>query len=268
MVDIPYIFVYGSLRFGFELNHFLKNSRFVGLGLVEGYKMYDLGSYPGVVRGDSVVHGEVYEINDELLNVLDEVEDYRGSPDDLYIREKVRVYFDDKRKYYLDNVYIYVYNQDITGRDVIVDGDYSKYVGTSAIFNYFAYAENTNDEILKARGVTKIFKKIPVYLPDYKIVFNVECKWGYCANLTKYENGRVCGYLLMILEDELNLLDSAEKHLVRYIREVFKVYDNNGKEYYACAYVAPNISGEHNPTDEYKRYILEGLKGHCISSGL
>lgn len=47
-----FIFVYGSLRYGFELHHYLRKARFVGLGYAENYDMYDLGGYPGVAKGD------------------------------------------------------------------------------------------------------------------------------------------------------------------------------------------------------------------------
>jgi len=268
---IPYLFVYGSLRFGFELNHFLRNSRFVGLGFAEGFKMYDLGNYPGVVKGDGIIHGEVYEVSDETLRILDQVEDFNGSPDDLYVREKIKVYFDYKRRYSLDNVNIYVYNQTIEGREVIEDGDYSKYAGMPVILNYFAYAENTNEEILKQRGVTKIFKKIPAILRGYKIVFNTPCRWGYCANLKTEEKGKVCGYIYLMLESELNSLDKAEKHLIRYMRDVVKVEDENNNVYFAYTYLSPSEEGEFEPSHEYVNYILQGIKSgwkNCISSGL
>jgi gamma-glutamylcyclotransferase (GGCT)/AIG2-like uncharacterized protein YtfP len=271
VVKITYIFVYGSLRFGFELNHFLKNSRFVGLAFTEGFKMYDLGAYPGVVKGDGVIYGEVYEIDDELLRKLDEVEDYTGSPSDLYVREKIRVYFDPKRRYYLDNVNIYVYNQDISGREVIDEGDYAKYVGMPVLVNYFAYAENTNEKVLLQRGVRTILKKIPAILEDYKIIFDTPCRWGYCANLKEEKGDKVCGYIYVMLENELNALDKAEQHLIKYIRDVVKVKDNIGKEYYAYVYVS-SPGEEHKPTEEYLNIIIEGLKSgwgdKCKSAGL
>ncbi|BFH72601.1 gamma-glutamylcyclotransferase [Sulfurisphaera javensis] len=269
---MPYLFVYGSLRYGFELHHLLSNSRFVGLAFTEGYKMYDLGSYPGVIKGDGIIYGEVYEVDEDTINLLDRVEDYRGRPDDLYIREKTKVYFDDKRKYSLSDVYIYVYNQDISGRDLIDEGDYSKYVRMPVILNYFAYAENTNEEVLRQRGVKKILKKINAIAYGYKMIFNIPCRWKYCANLIEDEKGKVCGYIYVMHEDELNTLDKAEQHLVKYMREVIKVIDEKGKEYYAYAYVSPDKGNQEKPSEEYLSLIIQGLKrgwgNNCISSGL
>ena len=269
---MPYIFAYGSLRYGFELHGLLKNSRFVGLAFTEGYKMYDLGSYPGVVRGEGVIYGEVYEIDNEIIALLDKVEDYRGRPDDLYVREKTKVYFDDRRRYSLSDVYIYVYNQDISGRDQIEEGDYSKYVRMPVILNYFAYAENTNEDILKQRGLKTILKKINTIAKGYRMIFNIPCRWGYCANLVEDPSGKICGYIYVMLEDELNALDKAENHLVKYMREVVKVEDEEGKEYYAYAYVSSDKELKGKPSEEYLNLIKQGLKkgwgNNCITSGL
>ncbi|MEM1600103.1 MAG: gamma-glutamylcyclotransferase [Sulfolobaceae archaeon] len=267
-----YIFVYGSLRYGFELHHIIAKSRFVGLGYIEGYEMYDLGNYPGVIKGDGIVWGEVYEIDDNLIKFLDEVEDYKGSPDDLYIRNKTRVYFDQRRKYYLDDVYFYIYNREVNRREKIEDGDYSTWSGMPVIVNYFAYAENTNEKVLRQRGVENIINEIPAYLKGYKMIFNIPCKYGYCANLIEDQNGKICGYLQKVFLHTLNSLDKAEQHLVKYMREIVKVYDKNDKEYFAFIYVSDYKENAKSPSREYVNIIKEGLRrkwgDECISTGL
>ncbi|MEM3306074.1 MAG: gamma-glutamylcyclotransferase [Saccharolobus sp.] len=267
-----YIFVYGSLRYGFELHHIIAKSRFVGLGYIEGYEMYDLGNYPGVIKGDGIVWGEVYEIDDNLIKFLDEVEDYKGSPDDLYIRNKTRVYFDQRRKYYLDDVYFYIYNREVNRREKIEDGDYSTWSGMPVIVNYFAYAENTNEKVLRQRGVENIIDEIPAYLKGYKMIFNIPCKYGYCANLIEDQNGKICGYLQKVFLHTLNSLDKAEQHLVKYMREIVKVYDKNDKEYFAFIYVSDYKENTKSPSREYVNIIKEGLRrkwgDECISTGL
>lgn len=269
---LVYLFVYGSLRYGFELHHILKNSRYIGLGYIEGYKMYDLGHYPGIIRGDGIVWGEVYEIDYDTLNFLDEVEDYRGTQEDLYIREKTTVYFDTRRKFKLNDVYVYIYNQPIIDREEIINGDYSSWVGMPILVNYFAYAENTNLDILRQRGVNKILKEIKATLLGYRMIFNVPCKYGVCANLIEDSNGKICGYIYQLTLDSINSLDKAEEHLIKYVREMFKVIDENGKEYYAIGYVYKSSENQKEPKLEYINIILKGLsrlwKNECISSGL
>lgn len=267
-----YIFVYGSLRYGFELHHYLKRSRFVGLGYAENYEMYDLGGYPGVVKGEGRVWGEVYEIDATTLGLLDQVEDYKNQEDDLYVREMTSVYFDEKRQFKLDGVYIYRYNQLIKDREQIPSGDYPRWVGMPVILNLFAYAENTNYEVLTSRGVKEILREVNTILPGYKMVFNVPCKYGMCANLEKDQNGKICGYTYTLLEDYLNTLDKAEGHLIRYVRRTVKVMDEQKREYFALTYVSDQTEGNSQPTEEYKNIILRGLnrrwKGGCISTGL
>lgn len=59
---IERVFVYGTLRKG-DFNHPLitrVGGIFVGTEWIDGYQMYHLGGFPGVVRGKGKVFGEVY----------------------------------------------------------------------------------------------------------------------------------------------------------------------------------------------------------------
>jgi len=76
------MFLYGTLRKGeandiydLAVDHGLTAPRFVGPATVRG-RLYDFGKYPGLVSASDggPVIGEVYEIEDELRAVLDEVE--------------------------------------------------------------------------------------------------------------------------------------------------------------------------------------------------
>jgi gamma-glutamylcyclotransferase (GGCT)/AIG2-like uncharacterized protein YtfP len=82
-MDKNRVFVYGTVRRGGvrAMDDLFPGARFVGGGEVSG-RLYDLGEYPGLQLGgsDSQVVGEVYEIDDETLNKLDDIEassDYR-----------------------------------------------------------------------------------------------------------------------------------------------------------------------------------------------
>ncbi len=254
-----YVFVYGSLRYGFELHHLIAKSRYVGLGFVEGYIMYNLGGYPGVVKGDGIVWGEVYEVNSETLRKLDEVEDFEGLEDDLYVRERTRVYFDQKRRFFQDDVNIYRYNQEVRDKELIPEGDYSARMGMPKLVNYFAYAENTNPKVLRERGVNRIEREIRAVLRGYKLIFNVKCRYGLCANLVEQEGEKVCGYLYLMTIEQLNHLDKHERHLLRYMREVVPVEDDLGNKYFAIVYMVNDSSPVGEPGDEYRRIMEEGI---------
>ena len=63
------------------------DSKFVAPAKVSG-SLYDLGEYPGLVLGQSnaPVIGEVYEVDDDLLNELD---DFEASSN--YLRKQVEI---------------------------------------------------------------------------------------------------------------------------------------------------------------------------------
>ena len=71
------VFVYGTLRRGGAgaMSIRFPNSQFIADAKVSG-SLYDLGAYPGVLlnESNSLVIGEVYEVDDEILNKLDEIE--------------------------------------------------------------------------------------------------------------------------------------------------------------------------------------------------
>lgn len=73
------VFVYGSLKQGFgNHKHFLENQRFLGRAVTHenGYKMFSLGGFPGVIRAKNVLHvvGELYEVDSKCLAALDRLE--------------------------------------------------------------------------------------------------------------------------------------------------------------------------------------------------
>lgn len=83
------MFVYGSLKNGFGNNHLLMNSKFVRKDLTKEptYTMFSFGGFPGIVRGESCISGELYEVDDDTLSNLDALES-NGS---FYQRELVKL---------------------------------------------------------------------------------------------------------------------------------------------------------------------------------
>src|SRR6267143_172933 len=71
------VFVYGTLRSGGAgaMSIRFPTSKFIADAKVSG-SLYDLGAYPGVLlnESNSMVIGEVYEVDDEILNKLDDYE--------------------------------------------------------------------------------------------------------------------------------------------------------------------------------------------------
>ncbi|MDG0024068.1 gamma-glutamylcyclotransferase family protein [Trinickia sp. Y13] len=87
-----YVFVYGTLRAG-EINdiwqaaarHEIAAPRLIGRSVVSG-RLYDFGDYPGLVPDETAgpVSGDVYEIEDALVPVLDRIEGVQPGVDSLF----------------------------------------------------------------------------------------------------------------------------------------------------------------------------------------
>lgn len=83
------VFVYGTLRRGHGNHRLLTTSEYIGVAVLEGYRMVSLGGFPAIFKGekDDVVMGEVYYVTQPVLNDLDRLEGFnRQSPSthDLY----------------------------------------------------------------------------------------------------------------------------------------------------------------------------------------
>lgn len=85
------VFVYGTLKRGFGNNVLLANSLYLDTGKVENYALKysygDIGFPVMFKRKNNIVYGELYAVDENVLNDLDELEG-EGS---LYHRKKVRV---------------------------------------------------------------------------------------------------------------------------------------------------------------------------------
>lgn len=94
MDNMNSVFVYGTLKKGFNNDHLLKGEELIGEAKANGLRMFVVGSglYPAVIKSDptDVVHGEVYRVNDEVLKRLDRLE---GVPS-LYTRDLIKVKMD------------------------------------------------------------------------------------------------------------------------------------------------------------------------------
>lgn len=106
------IAVYGSLRKELPLSGVLRSEKFIGYGKVEGTIQPVGGAFfPGFIEGsNSKVIVEVYEVTEEVLNRLDNIEGYyQDVPEQsMYIRKKILVDLDDSKKPIIS--YIYVWN--------------------------------------------------------------------------------------------------------------------------------------------------------------
>ena len=119
------VFVYGTLRRGSAraMSNRFPGSRFIAEAKVSG-RLYDLGAYPGLLldESNSPVIGEVYEVDDQILQELD---DFEASSD--YLRKQVEIALDTDRR----RCWIYEPNpESYSLRTLITSGDWIEYAKT------------------------------------------------------------------------------------------------------------------------------------------
>lgn len=114
------IFVYGTLRHG------QANARRFGLlepvetdVVLDGFDMFDLGWFPGIVPGAGSVVGDVFEIDPNTQ--LGPLDAYEGYPS-LYTRQVVDV--DDGVDTIYHGVSVYVYNNSTQGAAQVLGGNW------------------------------------------------------------------------------------------------------------------------------------------------
>lgn len=119
------VFVYGTLRRGGAqaMSKSFPSSKFIANAKVSG-SLYDLGAFPGLLldESNSLVTGEVYEVDDEILNRLDDME---ASSD--YWRKQVEISLGTYRR----TCWIYAPNpQSYSLHTLITSGDWIEYATT------------------------------------------------------------------------------------------------------------------------------------------
>ncbi len=118
------VFVYGSLMRGYGNHGLLEESTYLGRASVEKLSLHSLGSFPAAIpsdRDDSVVHGEVYSVDDSTLARLDRLE---GHPT-FYERQVVELQGLEK---VATNVSMYVYQGEVSRH--CPSGDWRDYHAT------------------------------------------------------------------------------------------------------------------------------------------
>ncbi len=134
MNDKNFVFVYGTLRAGDCRAGVLGTQGMVcDEAYVNDFQLLDIGSFPGVMRGEGRVRGEMHAIDKGTLAILDGIEGYREDDPNhsLYVRESVPVL--DNEDTQVGNAWIYIFNTEGVGRrralPIIESGDWFEHRG-------------------------------------------------------------------------------------------------------------------------------------------
>lgn len=117
--------VYGSLRFGLDNHGILAGSQTIGKGWLTGYKMNNLGDFPGIVSTSELhqkIRVEWYKVSESTLEALDQLEgfDPRSPKTSLFIRKHIQSPYGPG--------WIYVYNRPINHAATVESGDWIRVV--------------------------------------------------------------------------------------------------------------------------------------------
>ena len=103
-----YAFVYGTLMKNHRNHGYMTDAIYIANGVIDGYEIYDLGTYPGIIDGVGSVYGEVYQITSEIEEKLDWLEE----EGDLYLKRDEKVRLDNGQSVVAK---VYVYNKSVEG---------------------------------------------------------------------------------------------------------------------------------------------------------
>jgi gamma-glutamylcyclotransferase (GGCT)/AIG2-like uncharacterized protein YtfP len=97
------VFIYGTLKKNGENHSLIKKEKFITPAYIHGY-LYDLGVGVPAVEIENTrdkVYGELYEIDDDFIDELDEFEGFSpdNAEDSIYSRVEVEVLTDDRKTY-------------------------------------------------------------------------------------------------------------------------------------------------------------------------
>lgn len=123
-----FLFVYGLLMRGFDLNALLADEEYLGKATTRG-DLVSLGDYPGLITGPGIVQGELYRLTDltKTLASVDESEKfdpndpehslYRRVPGEIESASLGRV-----------RAWLYVFNRESDAAPRIAHGDWRRHV--------------------------------------------------------------------------------------------------------------------------------------------
>ena len=112
------------------------NSKFIADAKVSG-SLYDLGAYPGLLlnESNSLVIGEVYEVDGEILNKLDDIE-----ASSYYWRKQVEIFL----RSHSSVGWTYEPNPEFySPRTLIISGDWIEYARTKTVWPEGTGADET-----------------------------------------------------------------------------------------------------------------------------
>lgn len=212
--DGTLVFVYGTLR-KHEVNHgFLEGAKCVAEQSWTNGQIYDTGlGYPAMKNSDEdKVYGEMYLIDDQKLQTLDELEGYLGPNQKNHYNRIKQMVFTDIGSH---EAYVYIIHPNYENQlqKLIQLGDWkiSGFQELKSDFLYFAYGSCMDHERFKLANVDHFFQKEKGggVLEGYQMRFTKRLDDGGRADIVE-EGGKVEGIVYELPADALEYLYRRE----------------------------------------------------------
>jgi gamma-glutamylcyclotransferase (GGCT)/AIG2-like uncharacterized protein YtfP len=278
------LFVYGTLLSGMRLHETLADAHCLGPAIIRG-NLLDLGAYAGLVEGDGVVTGEIYEVDRPLLERLDQVEGFRADDPagSLYLRKDARA------RRFADGTTVdaaaYYFPRATHAENRIACGDFRRHDiekngGKAWVI---AYGSNLSTERLArrlerfgpARAAERTATVLPGHLEGFRLSFNKRPQGGGppYANIEFIGEGTRCPAVAWSLTaEEIVVLDQKEGATgtigsTHYYR-IGMPFFSDDRIVIAHAFVAnPDwIQEPAPPSPEYLGHLRAGYREHGLDT--
>lgn len=257
------VFVYGTLLKGMVRANVLSTARLLDHGFIQA-SLHDLGDYPSISSSnDSQVFGEIYEIDAEILSILDKIEGFspKNVQQSLYIRRQVVVKGITMNCNH--DAWTYFFNGDLSNKNIITSGDYRRYIQESSreSFWYIAYGSNMDIARLEQR-IDKPQDSVAIMLDGYKLTFNKSGGDVVYANLMCHAEVKTPAVAWRIDAKQLAKLDYFEGTPLHYLRIGFAFQHPTEGASLGQAYLAnpKKLVKEQTPDSNYLQFISKGYQ--------
>ncbi|WP_176447069.1 gamma-glutamylcyclotransferase [Lentibacillus sp. CBA3610] len=263
---MPYLFVYGTLRYGGKNHHLLNSARCIYHQCQVSGLLYDTGKgYPVLQENTSDwVYGELYSITEFQLREIDQLEGVAGDkPENLFRHVTAPVSNDIGERY---RAFVYTGGH-IPHHDSnhIPSGDWLvyKYLNQNSLL-YFAYGSCMDDDRFKKAGVVDYFTNVRGrgVVGGFEFQFSRKTDDGGKADLIENNRESVEGKVYEIPLDAIDYLYEREGVHTSSYRPAIVPVTLNGSVYQSITFIGVSKSAETAPTELYGNEIVRGGNGY------
>jgi gamma-glutamylcyclotransferase (GGCT)/AIG2-like uncharacterized protein YtfP len=263
------LFVYGSLLRGMSLSSHMEGASYLGPAYVMA-DLFFLGFYPGIIPGNNVVFGELYEVPLKILPEIDKVEDcYENNPESsIYLRKSIEVHcFADGK---VVKAYAYYYNREPEGKPRISYGDYRRFMHLQKSDKawYIGYGSNMSSKTIFSK-IGEVPEHKVVQIEGFENLFNLRTgRNGFARANLKYtgEKTKLDLVAWKLNSEQFEKLDIEEQVPNLYYRVSMPYVDTKGEFVHAQTYMANTkmLGTNLHPEPHYMDLQRKGMREHGL----